>query len=90
VIAWIAGGAAFLTPLGALASSPNTAAADRAGRARPRVIVRKITRRVIVVTPAKPQAPTIHYVGGSSSSSSSGSSGTVAQAPAPATSTGGS
>jgi hypothetical protein len=91
-IAWVAGGAAFLTPLGALAASPRPAV-DRADPPRPRVVVRRITRRVIIVKPAEPQAPTIRYVGGGSSSASTSSSsgGAVAPPPAPpATSTGGS
>jgi hypothetical protein len=89
-IAWVAGGTAFLTPLGALAASPRPAL-DRADRPRPRVVVRRITRRVIIVKPAEPQAPTIRYVGGGSSSTSSSSGGAVAPPPAPpATSTGGS
>ena len=105
-LAWIAGGAAFAAPFASLTVSPRpaTAASADTGSGRRVIIVKKITRRV-VVHPA-PDTPAVQYVyvgNGSSSSStastsspsSTGSSnnGPVAAAPPPpppATSTGGS
>lgn len=105
-IAWIAGGAAFAAPFASLTVSPKPASAQAAGAAKGRrvIVVREITRRV-VVHPA-PDTPAVQYVyvgsGPSSSSSSSnastspannGSSNTstaAAPPPPPASSTGGS
>ena len=78
--AWVAGGAALLVPLGALAAQPKVATAA-AGPSRPAVI-HKVLRRVIVVAPqAKTTPPQIVYTGGGSS----GNGGA-----APVTTTGGS
>lgn len=100
-IAWVAGGLAFLSPFVAPSASPKpaTAGGARADGGRRVVIVRKITRRVIVQ--AQP-SPSIRYVypnassgsssssGPSSTSSSSGGGSVMAAAPPPTTTTGGS
>jgi hypothetical protein len=86
-IAWVAGGAAFLTPLGALAASPKPIT-RASGDPAPRRVVRQVTRRVIVITPS---GPALGYVGGGSGSTSSSGGGFVAPPAAPpVTSTGGS
>ena len=103
-LAWVAGGLAFASPFAALTVSPKPAAAESTKEPRQVILVRRITRR-IVVHPA-PEKPPVRYVyvgnggtssstGASSSSSgaSSGSSvsgGTAVAAPAAPTSTGGS
>lgn len=96
-LAWVAGGLAFASPFAALTASPRPAVAADAARPRRVIVVRKITRRVIV-HPA-PESPPVRYVyvgGGSTGStptSATSSSGapSAAAAPAPAsTSTGGS
>ena len=88
-LAWTTGLATFLAGIGALGSTPmpERAQAPRDRWApRQRVIVRRITRRVVVVEPAA-SAP-ITYVQAPSVSSSS--SGSVATAPAAPPATGGS
>ena len=81
--AWIAGGAAVFAPLGALAVKP-TIPTERAAP-RP-VIVKKLLRRVIVVSPRQQAAaPRVVYVGGDTSSI-----GSAPTAPAPPATTGGS
>jgi hypothetical protein len=91
VWAWIAGGLAFLAPWAALGLSPKPAAAEASGgRAqRPVVIVRKITRRVIVKDQPAQQPVQYVYVGGGSAPSggSTGSGPVAAPAPAPAPTT---
>ncbi len=93
-IAWVVGGAAFAAPFASLSVSPKPAVAQAEGQGRRVIIVKKITRRVIVR--AAPETPQVRYVyvgGGSSSSASSGGSGgpsAPAAAPPPATTTGGS
>ena len=84
--AWLAGGVALLAPLGAIVAQPKIAAAQAPATTRT-VIVKRVVRRVIVISPrvTKP-ATRIVYVGGGSS----GGSSTSAAAPAPVTSTGGS
>ncbi len=83
VWAWVAGGLAFFSPWAALGLSPKPAAqAAQTPKDRPVIIVRRITRRVIVQDVAKPAAPQIRYV-------SSGSSGGAVAAP-PTTTTSGS
>jgi hypothetical protein len=82
--AWVAGSLAFLAPtvvLGAAPKPPQDAARDVD---HPRVVVRRITRRIVLSRPAAP-AP-VRYVSGGTASSGSSS---AASAPA-ATSTGGS
>jgi hypothetical protein len=90
-LAWATGIATFLAGVGALGASPmpETAQPPREDRRVPRqrVIVRRITRRVVVVEPAT-SAP-VTYVQAPSVSSSSSSSGS-APAPAPPPPTGGS
>lgn len=89
-LAWTTGIATFLAGVGALGAAPmpEQAQLSRGGWApRQRVIVRRITRRVVVVEPAT-SAP-ITYVQ-APSVSSSGTVGTAAPAPAPPPSTGGS
>jgi hypothetical protein len=92
--AWVAGIATFVSPAAALAiqPKPSVAAASATQARRPVVVVRKITRRVIVREPAR-SAP-VRYVyagGGSGGSGAVASSGSApAPAPAPATTTGGS
>ena len=78
--AWLAGGLAFFAPWAALGASPKPAADIAAGKAeRPVVIVKKITRRVVIKD--RPAPAPVQYVtvpSSSSASSSSGSTGTVA------------
>ncbi len=79
--AWTAAATAFISALGALGVAPKPAAADQAAAAGHRkVIVRRIIKKVVIVSQAKP-AP-VQYV-------SSGGSTYVPSAPAPV-STGGS
>jgi hypothetical protein len=92
--AWIAGLATFASPAAALAMQPkpSVAAAEAARTRRPVIVVRKVTRRVIVREPAASGGIRYVYTGGGSGGSSSGSS-SAASAPVPApapTSTGGS
>lgn len=92
-LAWIAGGATFASSFASLTVSPKPATAADTAR-RPRVIVvKKITRRVIV-REAPDEAPRYVYVGGGSSaapsSGSSGGSTLAATAPSSTTSSGGS
>jgi hypothetical protein len=96
-VAWVAGGATFLTGVGILGVSPkpdpSTAAASPPRAKRPVVIVRKVLRRVIVTDPVA-SAPVRVIPGTSTSTAGSGGGDTSsAAAPAPApvtTSTGGS
>jgi hypothetical protein len=84
--AWVAGGLAFVAPWAALAGAPKPAsAAATAGERWPAVVVRTITRRVIVTHP-RSDAP-VRYVAAPPNGSSSGG---AAAPPPPATSTGGS
>ncbi len=100
--AWLAGGLAFFAPWAALGASPKPAADVAAGKAeRPVVIVRKITRRVVIQS--RPASAPVQYVtvpSSSSGSTPSGSAGAVAAGsngssggssnPPPTTTTGGS
>lgn len=80
--AWLAGAAALAAPVGALAAHPKVTTTHAAPRP---VIVQKVLRRVIVVSPRKqPSQPRIVYVSGGTST------GGGASAPAPTTTTGGS
>jgi hypothetical protein len=99
-LAWVAGGLAFLTPFAGLTISPKPATAEPGANEQGRqlIIVRQITRRLIV-RPAPERKPVQYvYVGGGSPGGSSGSSapsragggGSTVAAPAPTTSTGGS
>ncbi len=82
--AWIAGGLAFLAPAAVIGASP---VPPETAQPEADIVVRKITRRIVIVEPAA--AAPVRYIpsagsapGGSSTSASSGS--------AAATSTGGS
>jgi hypothetical protein len=86
-IAWLAGGAAFAAPFASLTLSPKPATAQAEGQPRRVIIIKKITRRVVVQ--AAPQAPQVRYVYVGGGSSGGGSSAPAA-APPPATTTGGS
>jgi hypothetical protein len=91
--ALIAGGVAFAAPFTALAVAPKSdtsgATASAAAR-RPVRVVRRVTRRIVIVHPATPK-PSITYVAAPSGSSSSSSSSSSAPASnPPASSTGGS
>jgi len=102
-LAWVAGGLAFASPFAALTAAPRPATAGDGASPRRVIIVRKITRRIVVHPAPEPLPVRYVYVGGgsssapsspstsSSSSSSSSSTGSSAVAAAPAsTSTGGS
>jgi hypothetical protein len=89
-MAWVAGGLAFVSPFAALSASPKpstTSAANTADEGRRVIIVRTITRRVVIRD--APKTPQVHYVyvggGSSGSSGSSGGSGPVAAPPPPPT-----
>jgi hypothetical protein len=79
--AWLAGAVALAMPLGALAAHPKITS-----HAAPRpVVVQKLVRRVIVLSPKKqPSQPRVVYVGGGSTT------GGAAPASPPTTTTGGS
>lgn len=85
-LAWATGVATFLAGIGVLGASPMPERSrDRANASRtewPRVIVRRITRRVVIVEPAEP-APVSVVPAPTTTSSSSSSSGGGASAPAP-------
>lgn len=97
-LAWATGSATFLGGLGVLGMSPKPATAGgEAAQARQKpikqkIIIRRITRRVVIVDPPT-QTPVYYasggssysgsYSSGSSSSGSSGSSGSSVSAPAP-------
>jgi len=84
--AWVAGGLALLVPWAVVAEAQQASATKDK---RPVVVVRRITRRVIITQPAKPSGVQYVYTSAPSSSSSSSSSSSGGGAPAP-TSTGGS
>jgi hypothetical protein len=86
----VAGSLALVAPWAAVVDPPEAAGSEE----RPVLIVRKVTRRVVITHPAQPAGvqyvyvndPSSSSIGSSSAGSSSGSGGT----PAPTTSTGGS
>ena len=80
--AWVAGGLAFLAPAAVLSAAPKPPADATAVGRRPTVVIRKITRRIVMTRPSAPAA--VRYVPGGTASSGSSS---VSSAPA-ATSTG--
>lgn len=84
VWAWVTGGIAFLAPLGALAASPGPPAADVAqGRPdRPVLVIRRITKRIVVRE--QPADVPVQYVYAPSTTSSAPGSTTVAAPAAPA------
>jgi uncharacterized membrane protein YgcG len=70
--AWVAGGLALVTPWAAVDAPVASASHER----RPVLVLRKVTRRVIVTHPAQPAGVRYVYVNGpSSSGSGSGGSG---------------
>ena len=87
-VAWVAGGATFLTGIGILGISPKPAssAARPAKTKRPVVIVRTIVRRVIVTDPA-PGTPVRVSQGSSAPGGSTGGASSSAPTPAPVTTT---
>ena len=85
----MAGGLALVAPWAAVADPPEAAGHEK----RPVLIVRTLTRRVIITHVAQPAGVQYVYVNGPSSSSSGSSSGGSSGgsgAPPPTTSTGGS
>lgn len=87
--AWVTGGLAFLAPFGALAEGSAGGAAQADQRVSRELVIRRITRRV-VIHDAPVHAP-VRYVYVPAASSSTPSAGSApAPAPAPATTTGGS
>ena len=82
--AWIAGTLAFFTPWVVLGTSPRPATAEAPAK-RPVVVIRKITRRVVIRQAAKPAPVRYVYTGGGGGGGSSYSA-----PPAPVASTGGS
>ncbi|HEY7756227.1 MAG TPA: hypothetical protein VID69_08380 [Actinomycetota bacterium] len=87
--AWIAGSLAFFAPWAALGASPKPP--DAAADERPVLIVRTITRRVVIQD--RPTQAPVRYVyapSDGSTSSAPGADTAPAPAPPPATSTGGS
>ena len=83
--AWVAGGLAFFAPWAGLGVSPKPAVSAADGRdERPVIVIRRITRQVVVRHRAS--AAPVQYV------STTGSSGATVNAapPAPTTNTGGS
>ena len=76
-VAWVAGGATFLAGSSALGVAPKPATADASGKAqrprapRQRIVIRKITRRVVITDPVV--AAPVHYEPSSTSSSSTSS-----------------
>jgi hypothetical protein len=81
--AWVAGALAFLAPAGVLGAVPKPPQDPASPKQPPTLVIRKITRRVVVTRPSAP-APIRYIPGGSASAGTSSVSST------PATSTGGS
>jgi hypothetical protein len=74
--AWVAGGLAFLAPLTALGASPKPPVDQAsAGQRRPVLVVRRITR--VVVVRERPSPAPVRYVYAPSGSSSTPSTDTV-------------
>jgi hypothetical protein len=85
---WVAGTIAFVLPWAAIGAKVKASAGSAEASAeqpRPVVIIRKVTRRVIVQHAAPTQAPQVRYVtvGGGSSGGSSGGGGSAPAAPPP-------
>jgi hypothetical protein len=81
--AWVAGALAFLAPAAVFGAVPKPPQDAARASARPDVVIRKITRRIVITRPAA--SSQVRYVTGGSTSGST----TVSSAPAVA-STGGS
>ncbi len=81
--AWTAVGTGFISALGVLGAAPNPAAAGQTATKAPRkIIIRRIIKKVVIVSQAAPAPVHVVYTGGGS---------TTGSAPAPApVSTGGS
>ena len=79
--AWTAGAIAFFTPWAVLGGAPKPADASQPSSPRRVIVVRRITRRVVVHERAESAPVRYVYTGGGGSS---------APAPAPVSSTGGS
>lgn len=82
--AWVAGALAFLAPAAVLGAAPRPPTTAAPASERPTLVIRTLTRRIVVTRPAAP-AP-VRYVAGGTASSGSGAS----NPPPAATSTGGS
>ena len=81
--AWVAGALAFLAPAAVFGAVPKPPQDTAQATDRPDLVIRRITRRIVITRPAV-SSPVRYVAGGSTSGSSS-----VSSAPA-ATSTGGS
>ena len=82
--AWVAGALAFLAPAAVLGAVPKPPQEVASRNERPALVVRKITRWVVVARPSAP-APVRYIAGGTTSAGANSVSSTPA-----ATSTGGS
>lgn len=97
-LAWVTGAATFLAGFGILGAAPKPSTANATGRShrpkapRQRIIVRKVTRRVVVVDPVVSApvyyAPTTSsggssYTGGTTSSGGGGGTTTTPPPPPP-------
>lgn len=87
-LAWITGLATFLTGVGVLGAAPMpdqpALASDSRWSPRTRVVVRRITRRVVIVDPAANAPVTYVPAPTTTSSGSTGSAGASAPAAPPA------
>lgn len=81
--AWVAGALAFLAPAAVFGAVPKPPQDTAQAAPRPNLVIRKVTRRIVITRPAA-SSPVRYVTGGTTSGSSS-----VSSAPA-ATSTGGS
>lgn len=81
--AWVAGALAFLAPAAVFGAVPKPPQDTAQATDRPALVIRKITRRIVITRPAA--SSPVRYV----ASGSTSGSGSVSSAPA-ATSTGGS
>jgi len=81
--AWVAGALAFLAPAAVFGAVPKPPQDATRASDRPDLVIRKITRRIVITRPAV-SSPVRYVTGGSTSGSSSVSSGPAT------TSTGGS
>lgn len=82
--AWVAAALAFLAPAAVLGAAPKPPEQGARAGEPPTLVIRKVTRRIVITRPSAP-APIRYVSGGSASSGSS----TVSSTPA-TTSTGGS
>ena len=94
-VAWVAGGATFVTGIGILGAAPKPVAANassaRVPRSRPDVIVRRVVRRVILTDPATgASAGAVSGAGAGSTTLAGAGDGGAPAAPPVTTTTGGS